>query len=309
MEAPNIIIAGTIGLDTIATPFGSVTDALGGSAVYASIASSLFTPTGIVAVAGTDLPAKYTELMASRASLDGLRSEGQTFRWNGSYEYAMDIAKTKETKLGSLATWQPTVPETYKRAKVFFIANLDPMSQHKLLDWAHSQHPRPWLMLDTMNYWIEHEREKLMKAIERVDLLIVNDQEARILTDNPNLIAAGRQLLAFGPEFVIIKKGEHGALLFGHDHFFAVPGFPLSEVKDPTGAGDSFAGAIGGQVAATLANGELSFRDLINAVRCATVVASFTTESFSTDRLADISLKDVDERLKAHTTFTQLTSN
>lgn len=302
-----MITAGTIGLDTIVTPFGSVADALGGSAVYAALAASLFAPTGMVAVVGTDIPSNYRTMLARRCSLDGVTTEGKTFRWSGAYEYTMDVAETTDTQLGGLATWQPVVPQTYSGTNVFFIGNVDPKLQHKLLDWAHAQHQRPWLMLDTMNYWIEHDRQHLMTAINRVDLLIVNDQEARMLTGNPNLIAAGRQLLGLGPQYVIIKKGEHGALVFGEEHFFAIPGFPLSEVKDPTGAGDSFAGAIAGQVAANLTDQTVSFVDLVKAVRCATVVASFTTESFGPDRLASLKPSDVDERLREYATFTQLT--
>lgn len=308
MTAPQTITAGTIALDSIVTPFGRVTDVLGGSVPCAALAASLFSPTGVMAVIGKDFPSKYKKLLEERLDLKGVTTEEKTFRWGATYEYAMDAATTTDTQLGSLATWQPVVPQSYSGAKVLYIGNFDPKLQHRLLDWAHAQHPRPWLMLDTMNYWINNDREHLATAINRVDLLIVNDQEARMLTNNPNLIAAGQQLLKEGPQYVIIKKGEHGALVFSEEHFFAVPGFPLSELKDPTGAGDSFAGAIAGQIATKITDNTLPFIDLIKAVRCATVVASFTTESFSVDRLASLKPAEIEERLKEYSTFTQLAS-
>lgn len=306
--SPRAIIAGTVGLDTIATPFGSVTDALGGSAVYASLAASLFSPTGLIGIAGMDFPAAYQAGLEKKVDLAGLAKAGETFRWSGAYEYTMEAAQTKDTKLGSLAGWQPVVPDAYKQARVFFIGNLDPAAQHQLLDWAHRQHPRPYLMLDTMNYWITSALPRLGEAIERVDCFICNDQEARMLADTSNLIVAGRALVARGPGTVIIKKGEHGALLFSADKFFAVPGYPLSEVKDPTGAGDSFAGALAGFLASQK-SAQPTFDQLIHGIVHATVTASFTTEALGTERLAGLSPDDVRARLAIYTTYTQLTTH
>ena len=222
---PAVIISGTTALDTIKTPFGSVTDALGGSGVYAGTAANLFAPVGIVSVTGKDFPREHTALLKKRFDLQGLAVTGKTFRWKGEYRFAMDEAITKKTELGSLAGWKPEVPASYKKVRVFFLGNLDPEVQHQMLDWAHAQHPRAYLMLDTMNYWITSAKKRLLQAIKRVDALVINDGEARMITGSPNLVRAGQLLLEQGPQVVIIKKGEHGALLFGEGKvFFAFGG-------------------------------------------------------------------------------------
>lgn len=301
----HVIIAGTTALDTIETPFGKARDTLGGSAVYAALAARLFAPVGVVSIAGADFPKALLNFAQSQIDLGGLIYKGKTFRWRGSYEYTMELATTHKTELGSLATWKPSIPERYRGAEVVFVGNLAPALQHQLLDWAHARHPRPYLMLDTMNYWIEHTRPALEKAIERVDLLVINENEARMLTRQPNLVRAGQMLLAEGPQSVIIKKGEHGSLIFSAGSFFTVPGYPLEEVRDPTGAGDSFAGTIAGTIADRKGNSP-KFKDLVAAVRTATVVASFTTETLGTERLAKLNRTDIGERLKAYTKFTQI---
>ncbi len=305
---PAVIISGTTALDTIKTPFGSVADALGGSGVYAGTAANLFARVGIVSVTGKDFPHEHTALLKKRFDLQGLAVTGKTFRWKGEYRFAMDEAITKKTELGSLAGWKPEVPAAYKKARVFFLGNLDPEVQHQMLDWAHAQRPRPYLMLDTMNYWITSAKKRLLQAIERVDALVINDGEARMITGSSNLVRAGQLLLEQGPQVVIIKKGEHGALIFSSGKtnlFFAAPGYPLGEVIDPTGAGDSFAGALAGQFAAL--KKFPTFPDLIRAVRVATVVASFTTEALGPERLLSLTLPEVRERLTVYTSYTQVT--
>ena len=308
MKSAAVIISGTTALDTLKTPFGSITNALGGSAVYAGTAANLFAPVGIVSVTGNDFPREHMALLEKRFDLQGLAVTGKTFRWKGEYHFAMDEAITKKTELGSLAGWKPEVPAAYKKARVFFLGNLDPEVQHQMLDWAHAQHPRAYLMLDTMNYWITSAKKRLLQAIKRVDALVINDGEARMITGSPNLVRAGQLLLEQGPQVVIIKKGEHGALIFSGGKtnlFFAAPGYPLSEVIDPTGAGDSFAGALAGQFAAL--KKFPTFPDIIRVVRVATVVASFTTEALGPERLLSLTLPEVRERLTVYTRYTQVT--
>lgn len=308
MKSAAVIISGTTALDTLKTPFGSIKDALGGSGVYAGTAANLFAPVGIVSVIGKDFPRTHMALLKKRFDLQGLAVTGKTFRWKGEYRFAMDEAITKQTELGSLVGWKPEVPTAYKKARVFFLGNLDPEVQHPLLDWAHAQHPRAYLMLDTMNYWITNAKKQLLRAIERVDALVINDAEARMITGNPNLVRAGQLLLEQGPQVVIVKKGEHGSLIFfgGKTNlFFAAPGYPLSEVVDPTGAGDSFAGALAGQFAAL--KQYPTFAQIMRAVRVATVVASFTTEALGPERLLALTLPEVQERLAAYTRYTQVT--
>jgi len=294
----NLVITGTIGLDDIETPFGKVEKTLGGSATYAAIAASHFTVPGMISVAGTDLSSKHREIL-DRVDTTGVTKTGSTFHWSGFYEFDMNEAQTKQTDLNSLAGYKPVVPEDYKKAKYLFLANIDPEIQLEVLTQMMS---RPFVVLDTMNYWIASKKEILESVIAKVNILVMNEGEARQFCDTPNLIKAGRQLLDLGPSFVIIKKGEHGALLFGHNTFFSAPGYPLEEVKDPTGCGDSFAGGLIGYLASKpvsqSASKPVSFEEIRKAVIYGSVVASFCAEKFGLKYLDKISQAEIDERYR-----------
>jgi len=285
----NLVISGTIGLDDIETPFGKAEGTLGGSGVYAALAASHFTDAGVVSVAGTDLSSKHQKIL-NRVDTAGVTKVGKTFHWSGFYEFDMNEAQTRQTDLNSLAGYKPVVPEDYKKAKYLFLANIDPEIQLEVLAQMTS---RPFVVLDTMNYWIASKKEILKSVIAKVNILVMNEGEARQFCDTPNLIKAGRQLLDLGPNFVIIKKGEHGALLFGHNAFFSAPGYPLEEVKDPTGCGDSFAGGLIGYLAKT---GDTSEANIRKGIIYGSIIASFCAEEFGLNYLNKINTTDIKER-------------
>lgn len=296
----NLVIIGTIGLDDIKTPFGEVESALGGSGVYASCAASFFSPSGLISVMGNDIPEEYLKLLNKRkVSLEGVSKLGKTFRWSGFYEFDMNEAKTLKTELNSLAGFKPDVPTDYKKAKFIFLANIDPDLQLEVLS---QMEEKPFVVLDTMNYWITSKKDSLLKVIGKTDLFILNEGEARQLFETPNLIKAGKIALKLGPKYAIIKKGEHGALLFSDGKYFSAPGYPLEEVKDPTGAGDSFAGGLIGylaskQVSNKLVSGKrVSFEELRRAVVYGSTIASFCAEDFSLNYLKNINSKKIEER-------------
>ncbi|MFA7252998.1 MAG: PfkB family carbohydrate kinase [Patescibacteria group bacterium] len=291
-----LIITGSIGLDDVKTPFGEVEKALGGSGVYASAAASFFEKPGFVGIMGTEMPAKHLELM-KRFDLRGVEVKGETFRWKGFYEYDMNEAKTLETKLNSLADFNPILPDDYRKANFLFLGNTDTDIQLNIIDQMEG---KPFIVLDTMNFWITSKREKLLRAIAKVNLVVMNEGEARQLFDTPNLIKAGKMLLELGPEYAVIKKGEHGALLFGYNRFFSAPGYPLEEVKDPTGAGDSFAGGLIGYLAKT---DDISWENLRKAVIYGSTIASFCAEDFSLNYLNKINHREIEER---YNVFTQI---
>jgi len=269
-----LVVVGTIGLDDIETPFGKVESVLGGSGVYASKASSFFTKTGLVSIVGKDMPEKGLAVI-NEVDLSGVEQSEKTFRWSGYYEFDMNEAKTKKTELNSLTEFKPKLPDNFKKAKYLFLGNIDPALQIEVLDQMENS---PFILLDTMNYWIDTKKEDLLKVIERVDVLVINEGEARQLFGTPNLIKAGKMILESGPKFGIIKKGEHGALLFSKEGFFSAPGYPLEVVKDPTGAGDSFAGGLIGYLAKTGDNSEKNMR---KAIVYGSTIASFCAENFS----------------------------
>ncbi|MDO8444099.1 MAG: PfkB family carbohydrate kinase [bacterium] len=301
----NLIITGTIGLDDIETPFGKVAGTLGGSGVYAALAASYFASPrlgsrrgkpGLVSIAGGDLSKEHLKTL-NRVDTTGVAKAGKTFHWSGFYEFDMNEAQTKKTDLNSLAGYEPVVPDKYKKAKYLFLANIDPEIQLEVLSQMKS---KPFVVLDTMNYWITSKKEILKSVIAKVDILVMNEGEARQFCGTPNLIKAGRQLLELGPNYVIIKKGEHGALLFGHSTFFSAPGYPLEEVKDPTGAGDSFAGGLIGYLArqhvSQSAGKPVSFEEIRRGIIYGSVVASFCAEEFGLKYLENISQAEIDER-------------
>ena len=275
--SPDPIICGTVSLDDIKTPFGKRSGVLGGSAVYAALSASIFSRPGVVAPIGADFPKKYLETLSSRGiDIEGLEVGGKTFRWSGTYEFDMNQAKTLKTELNCLEKFRPKLPKKYKKAQYVFLANCDPDVQRGFL----TQFPKkPFVLTDSMNYWIKSKKSELLKIIKMTDILLVNEAETRQICDCPNLIKGGRQLLTYGPKYVIVKKGEHGALLLSRNSFFSAPAYPLENAVDPTGAGDSFAGALIGYLAKTKKTDEGNLR---KAVIFATSAASFATEGMGT---------------------------
>jgi sugar/nucleoside kinase (ribokinase family) len=277
-----VLVVGSIGLDTIETPFGVVKEVLGGAACYSSTAASYFSDVRLVGVIGDDFPDEHVTFLQTRGiDLGGLqRTAGATFRWNGYYEYDMNQAHTLATHLNVFESFQPTIPENYRDTPFVFLANIDPDLQLSVLDQIRDPQ---FVMADTMNFWINGKRDKVLEVIGRVDAVTINDSEARQLCDTTSLVLAGRQLLAMGPRVVIIKKGEHGALMFTNNDYFVAPSFPLEEVRDPTGAGDTFAGGLVGYLAVTCDTSEENLR---KAVVYGSVMASYTVEEFSLQRLS-----------------------
>ena len=287
------IIIGTVALDSLETPFGKVKDVIGGSATYASIAASFFSKPGILSIVGKDFPKKHINYLNERViNTEGIILGNKTFKWQGFYEFDMNEAKTIKTELNALESYKVQVPENYKEAKYVFLANIDPELQ---LDVINNIKKPELVVMDTMNFWIEHKREQLLKTIDKADILVLNDSEARQLFDTPNLVKAANAALKLHTHAVIIKKGEHGALLFTDSKHFNAPGYPLENIKDPTGCGDSFGGALIGYLSKTK---DLSETNLRKAVVYGSVLASFNAEDFSIERLRNINSKDIEGRYK-----------
>ena len=287
------IIIGTVALDSLETPFGKVKDVIGGSATYASIAASFFSKPGILSIVGKDFPKKHINYLNERGiNTEGIILGNKTFRWQGFYEFDMNEAKTIKTELNALGSYKVQVPENYKEAKYVFLANIDPELQ---LDVINNINKPELVVMDTMNFWIEHKREQLLKTIDKADILVLNDSEARQLFDTPNLVKAANAALKLHTHAVIIKKGEHGALLFTDSKHFNAPGYPLENIKDPTGCGDSFGGALIGYLSKTK---DLSETNLRKAVVYGSVLASFNAEDFSIERLKKINNEDIEKRYK-----------
>jgi cytidine kinase len=287
-----LLVVGTVALDDVATPAGEARAVLGGSATYFSVAASLFARVGLLAVVGEDFPAAYRALLTSRdIDVSGLEaSGGRTFHWAGRYDGAMSAATTLQTDLNVLATFRPRMSAAHRAAPFVFLGNLAPATQLEVL----SQLDGPRLVVaDTMNLWIATAREALAEVLRKVDGVLVNDEEARSLTGERNLIAAGRRLLSLGPKFAIVKKGEHGAFLFGKERSFALPAYPLDRIVDPTGAGDSFGGGLMGSLAAA---GKASLSDVAAAMVYATVTASYAVSTFGPEALAKVTRAQVEER-------------
>ncbi len=289
----DILIIGTVALDTIETPFGRVEKALGGSATYASFAASFFSKPALLSIVGNDFPKEYFELMKKRnIDLNGLKISGKTFHWEGFYEYDMNEAKTRKTELNSLEHFNVEMPKKYKNINYVFLANIDPELQ---LETLRQINKPDFVVMDTMNFWINNKKESLIKVIKKVDVLLLNDGEARQLFNTANLVRAANEALSLGPKAVIIKKGEHGALLFTKNKHFNAPGYPLENIKDPTGCGDSFGGAFIGYLAKTKDSSE---RNLRKAIVYGSVVASHNAEDFGLNRLKHLTLDDIEKRYK-----------
>ncbi|MFH1439599.1 MAG: PfkB family carbohydrate kinase [Candidatus Woesearchaeota archaeon] len=288
---PKVIIIGTIGLDDVKTPFGDKKAVLGGSGVYASFAASFFTKPGLVSIAGEDFPAKHQELLINRnIDIDGIEFKGKTFRWQGEYEYDMNEAKTLNTELNSLIDFSAKLPEHYKNDKYVLLGNIDPELQLKVIEQLNN--PK-LIAMDTMNFWISSKKEQLIEVIKKVDLLMINDGEARQLFDTVNLLKAANEALKLGPKYVIIKKGEHGALLFTQSSHFNAPGYPLEILMDPTGCGDSFAGGMIGWLAKT---DDITEQNLRKAIVYGSAIASFNAEDFSLERQKTLTIEEIDKR-------------
>ena len=288
-----VLVVGSVALDSVETPFGRADDVLGGSGTFFSAAASHLTPVQLVGVVGSDYPVDKLQPLAARGvDLGGLeRAEGESFRWRGRYRHDLNSAETLETRLGVFSHFRPKIPEAFRNAPFVFLANIDPRLQLEVL----RQVSRPKLVAcDTMNFWIESRRPDLLELLGHVDLITLNDGEARQLTEKSNLVKAARWLLERGPTHVIIKKGEHGAFMFTRDSVFHAPAYPLEDVFDPTGAGDSFAGGFIGYLARS---GDLSETNLRRAVIYGSAMGSFAVERFSIDRLMEIGPTDIARRV------------
>ncbi len=289
----SLLVVGSVAYDSIKTPHGEVSDALGGSAVHFSLAARPFTPVRLVGVVGEDFAVRDVEFLAQRAiDMAGLErvAGGKTFRWSGEYSSDMNSRETLSVELNVFEDFQPRIPAAFTDSRFVFLANGSPVTQMSVLDQMVD--PR-FVMADTMDLWIRIQHQELLRLIERIDGLLLNDSEALLLTEAPNTIAAGKALLEMGPERVVIKKGEHGALLFTGDRIIPLPAYPVTQVCDPTGAGDSFAGALMGHLTRKGTVDERSFKE---AMAYGTVVASFTVEDFGVGRIGDISESELNER-------------
>jgi cytidine kinase len=293
----SVLVSGSIAIDNVKTQKASEENLLGGSASYAAIAASFYGPAGIVGVVGHDFPEEHLALLKSKnINLEGIEvSEGETFRWSGEYMEDMNDRETLEVALNVLESWQPAVADSQKESvAINLLANAHPLNQHAVIDQVGDK--ASFTIADTMDLWIQISRDELEKLLKRIDLLVLNDSEAKLMMDTSNIVAAGKQLREMGPKYVIVKKGEHGAMLFGEEGFFACPAFPLDDVFDPTGAGDSFIGGLAGYLA-TLGKSEFDFADLTSGIARGTILASFTCESFSTHSLDSLTHDEFDSRL------------
>lgn len=288
----SLLITGSIALDSVKTPVEEHHDLLGGSASYAAIAASFFTPVNLVGIVGSDFPKKHLTLYRKHGiNLDGLQvADGKTFRWSGEYEWDMNKRRTLSVALNVFETFQPKLPAQYRATPFIFLANISPQLQLHVL----SQVKKPkFIVADTMDLWINIAKDPLLELLKKIDCLILNESEARELMKETSLIKAGNALLKLGPQFVCIKKGEHGCLLFGKKLFFSAPAYPLEDIHDPTGAGDCFAGAFAGYLAHA---GKVNHDHLRKAVIYGSVLASYNVEAFSLGRLQTLTPKDIEER-------------
>ncbi|MEK7384983.1 MAG: PfkB family carbohydrate kinase [candidate division NC10 bacterium] len=292
----DLLVVGSVALDSVETPFGKVREVLGGSATYFSYSASFFTQVRLVATVGEDFPEPHLRLLEDRGvDIHGLEtSKGKTFRWVGQYGYDLNEAKTLDTQLNVFAEFRPKLDEALQRAPFLFLANIDPELQ---LDVLRQMKERPRLVaLDTMNFWIQGKQEALRRVLGKVDVITINDGEARQLASEPNLIRAARAIASMGPRTIVVKRGEYGALMLSDDAFFFVPAYPLESVYDPTGAGDTFAGGFMGYLAA---QDRMDGPAMRRAVVYGSVMASVTVEDFSLKRLTRLKPADIADRYAA----------
>jgi sugar/nucleoside kinase (ribokinase family) len=287
----SVLIVGSIALDDVKTPVEERFSLLGGSASYASVAAGYFCPVSLVGIVGDDFPTNHWEFLQSRGiDIEGVqRAAGKTFRWSGEYMWDMNTRETRSVALNVFETFAPTLPERYRACDYVLLANIAPDLQLQVLD----QMEKPkFVIADTMDLWINIAQPALLELLKRVDMLILNDSEARELTKETSLIKAGKKIQSLGPRTVAIKKGEHGCLLFGENEFFSCPAYPLEDIHDPTGAGDTFAGGLTGYLASR-GEQEVGFGALKTAVVVGSVLASYNVEAFSLERLRSVEQKDI----------------
>jgi sugar/nucleoside kinase (ribokinase family) len=298
----SLLVVGSIALDTVKTPVEEHADLVGGSASYAALGASFFSPVKLVGVVGKDFPESEFDFWKSRMiDVHGVqRVDGKTFRWSGEYAWDLNTRETRSVALNVFEHFKPALPESYRQSDFALLANIAPALQSHVLDQM--EKPR-FVVADTMDLWIETTRKDLDALLPRVDLLILNDSEARQITKETSLIKAGRSIRKLGPRYVAIKKGEHGALLFGEDEFFSCGAYPLEDIHDPTGAGDTFAGGMAGYLAGAVKN--VQFTDLRKAMIYGSVLASFTVEAFSLDRLRKLSMDEIKERYETFKLMSQ----
>ncbi len=299
-----LLVVGSVALDSIHTPFGETADALGGSAVYFSVAGSLLSPVKVVGVIGSDYPVGELDRLASRGiDWSGVeRADGESFRWKGKYSYDLQSRETLETRLGVFASFRPKLPASWRSTKYLFLGNIDPELQLNVLE----QMDDPRLVVcDTMNYWIQGKRADLLALLKRVDILLVNDSEARELSGNWNIHKAGRWILGQGPKRVVIKQGEYGALLIEPNRTFYVPAYPLEEVFDPTGAGDAFAGGFMGYLARVDSTAPEQLR---RAMVYGSAMGSFAVEGFGIKGFDQVTFDAVQRRVQAFVDLTHVPS-
>jgi sugar/nucleoside kinase (ribokinase family) len=291
-----LLVVGSVALDSVETPFDKIDDALGGSATYISLAASYFSaPVELIGVVGNDFPKNYIEMLEQHnIGLEGLQViEGEkTFRWGGKYHYDLNVRDTLFTELNAFQNFNPIIPEKFRKSKYVCLGNIDPILQMKVLDQVSDPQ---FVVCDTMNLWINLMKQDLIKLLKRVNVFILNDSEARMLTEEPNLIKAARQIRQMGPEILIIKKGEHGAMLFTEDTIFSAPAYPMEIILDPTGAGDTFAGGFIGYLHKTR---ELDSDNIKRAVIYGSTMASFCVEKFSTKGLEELSYLQIQDRFR-----------
>ena len=298
-----IVIVGTVAFDAIETPFGKTDKILGGAATYIGLSASNFNvDSAIVSIVGGDFPKDHISMLESNGmNVEGLEivEDGKTFFWSGKYHNDMNSRDTLTTELNVLADFNPIVPEAYKDAEVVMLGNLHPLVQMGVINQM--QNPS-LIVLDTMNFWMDCALTELMQVIAKVDVITINDEEARQLSGEYSLVVAAQKIMEMGPKFVVIKKGEHGALLFHEDDIFSAPALPLAEVFDPTGAGDTFAGGFTGYLAKT---GDFSYENMKTAIIHGSALASFCVEKFGTERMLQLSKKEIHQRLEQFKSLTQ----
>ncbi len=299
-----LLIVGTVAFDAIETPFGKTDKILGGAATYIGLAASQFNiDSAVISVVGGDFPDAHLNLLKDKKiDVSGIEivKEGKTFFWSGKYHNDMNTRDTLATELNVLADFNPVVPKEYKNSDIVMLGNLHPLVQLSVLD---QMEEKPKLtILDTMNFWMDNTLEALLSVIKRVDVITINDEEARQLTGEYSLRLAAKKIHTMGPKYVVIKKGEHGALIFNDSHVFYAPALPLEEVFDPTGAGDTFAGGFAGYLAASQ---NISFDNMKNAVIYGSALASFCVEKFGTERMENLSKEEIKERLNQFKSLTQ----
>ncbi len=290
----SILVVGSVAFDSVTTPFGKADEILGGSATYFSVSASYFSPVKVVAVVGSDFSDSHMDVFRKhKIDTEGLtRTSGKTFRWKGEYGYDLNEARTLDTQLNVFETFDPAIPESHRESEYVFLGNIDPELQLKVLQ----QIKRPRIVAcDSMNFWIQGKSDAVKRTIQHVDILIINDGETRMLANEANLIKAANKVLAMGPKTLIVKRGEYGVLMFTGKSVFGAPAYPLEEVFDPTGAGDSFAGGFMGALAHA---GEVNDRAFRRSIIFGSVMASFNVEQFSLNRLTNLARTEIDERFR-----------